>query len=323
MNVVAELTGSTVTTTYLRGLNLIYAQRSSVKTNFCFNAHGDVVQLTDASGNVTKDYHYDAFGNEYSPDESDTNPFRYCGEYYDLETNTYYLRARYYDPATGRFLTEDSYWDVDNSIYGDDPLTMYDGVVKADRDFYWLLAQQLLVEKFVGHIFRQTGMTATDKILEVQRWRIGRLSEDELQLIEDRIYNIKHPSISAIMQSTNLYCFAMNDPIIFQDPSGSVVVLVIAGVTITAGMIVAVGIGLVVLLDLMLNNGNFTTTFLEGIYRLGYNAVDALKHAAEHTKNARPSTENKHEKGQKRVNTDKQGGEKGDVRRTPRNPKRK
>ena len=34
-------------------------------------------------------------------------PFRYCGEYYDKETDSIYLRARYYNPALGRFTTED------------------------------------------------------------------------------------------------------------------------------------------------------------------------------------------------------------------------
>ena len=58
-------------------------------------------------------YDYDAFGNQqdvpgYDAD-GETNPFRYCGEYLDAETDTYYLRARNYNPATGRFLTEDTY----------------------------------------------------------------------------------------------------------------------------------------------------------------------------------------------------------------------
>mgnify|MGYP004529609567 CR=1 FL=1 len=56
---------------------------------------------------MTKTYDYDAFGNEANPSDADTNPFRYCGEYYDTETGTYYLRARYYDPSLGRFGTED------------------------------------------------------------------------------------------------------------------------------------------------------------------------------------------------------------------------
>ena len=44
---------------------------------------------------------------EQAPDSADPNPFRYCGEYFDRETGTYYLRARYYSPGTGRFTQED------------------------------------------------------------------------------------------------------------------------------------------------------------------------------------------------------------------------
>jgi len=53
--------------------------------------------------------------------DSDSNPFRYCGEYFDKETKTYYLRARYYDPAIGRFTQQDTHWSPANSIYGDNP----------------------------------------------------------------------------------------------------------------------------------------------------------------------------------------------------------
>lgn len=73
------------------------------------DSHGNVVQLTDESGAVTKTYEYDSFGNEVKPDGKDSNPFRYCGEYYDKETEEVYLRARYYQPAVGRFLTRDTY----------------------------------------------------------------------------------------------------------------------------------------------------------------------------------------------------------------------
>ena len=106
-NMVAELSGSNVIATYLRGINLIYAQGAGIKTFYSFNAHGDVVQLSDASGNVIKNYDYDAFGNEYDLDENDGNPWRYCGEYWDGETGTVYLRARYYSPKIGRFTQED------------------------------------------------------------------------------------------------------------------------------------------------------------------------------------------------------------------------
>lgn len=49
------------------------------------------------------------FGVEKNISDSDANPFRYCGEYFDAETGTIYLRARYYDPAIGRFISRDSY----------------------------------------------------------------------------------------------------------------------------------------------------------------------------------------------------------------------
>jgi RHS repeat-associated protein len=102
---------------YTRGINLI---KNSVYY-YLYNAHGDVVQLTDESGAVTKDYHYDAFGVEIGKDETDTNPWRYCGEYWNEETNTYYLRARFYTPSTGRFSSEDTHWNPENMIYGDNP----------------------------------------------------------------------------------------------------------------------------------------------------------------------------------------------------------
>jgi len=44
---------------------------------------------------------------EENIDSTDTNPFRYCGEYYDSEINQIYLRARYYSPNLGRFTQSD------------------------------------------------------------------------------------------------------------------------------------------------------------------------------------------------------------------------
>jgi len=88
------------------------------------NAHGDVVRLADTAGKEQRRYSYDAFGNERNQDSKDNNPFRYCGEYYDKETGSLYLRARYYNPATGRFLTEDTHWNPQNMIYGDSPVKL-------------------------------------------------------------------------------------------------------------------------------------------------------------------------------------------------------
>ena len=93
-----------------------------------------MVQLTDESGNVSKTYEYDSFGNEEQPEKKDDNPFRYCGEYFDKETDSIYLRARYYQPELGRFLTRDTYTGEE-----DDPLSLHlyaycwnDGVNRID-----------------------------------------------------------------------------------------------------------------------------------------------------------------------------------------------
>ena len=86
---------------YVRGTNLLAKfskQSGNVKTDYQYytqNAHGDVVNLTDSTGTVAKSYKYDAFGVEQNIDDSDSNAFRYCGEYFDAETGTIYLRARY------------------------------------------------------------------------------------------------------------------------------------------------------------------------------------------------------------------------------------
>ena len=108
-DVVAEYTDGALTASYLRGINLLSRVTTDGTEYYLHNAHGDVVALTNTSGTVTKRYDYDAFGNEENPDSADANPFRYCGEYFDTETGTYYLRARYYDPAIGRFTQQDTY----------------------------------------------------------------------------------------------------------------------------------------------------------------------------------------------------------------------
>ena len=77
--------------------------------------------LAGNTGASTRAYDYDAFGVEKDPDPLNKNPFRYCGEYFDRETETYYLRARYYDPTIGRFTQQDTHWTTANSIYGDNP----------------------------------------------------------------------------------------------------------------------------------------------------------------------------------------------------------
>ena len=140
--VVMELSkGGAVQKRYIRGNDLVYADKgeNTEKTYYVTDMHGNVVQLLDESGNVTKTYEYDSFGNEVKPEKKDENPYRYCGEYYDKETEEVYLRARYYEPGVGRFITRDTY-----TGESDEPLSLHlytycenDGVNAWDPSGHW------------------------------------------------------------------------------------------------------------------------------------------------------------------------------------------
>ena len=69
--------------------------------NLLKDAHGDVSSLGGANP-----YTYNAYGVQTNS-TGDSNPYRYCGEYWDEESGLIYLRNRYYDPNVGRFISED------------------------------------------------------------------------------------------------------------------------------------------------------------------------------------------------------------------------
>ena len=125
-NIAADMNGGNLIASYVRGINLLRSDASAGQAYYLYNGHGDVTGLSNTSGVLSWKYDYDAFGFEreiagQNP-SADANPFRYCGEYFDTETDTYYLRARHYMPAIGRFLSEDTHWSQRNRIYGDSPL---------------------------------------------------------------------------------------------------------------------------------------------------------------------------------------------------------
>ena len=206
-----------MTATYLRGADLIFAQSQGDRSYYSFNAHGDVIQLTTANGSVTRSYDYDAFGNDIGTTQSggsgstDGNPFRFAGEYFDRETGTYYLRARNYDPVVGRFTQTDTYWDIDNMICGGSPYRAQ----MAETQI-----RQQVIKKCIEAIYLKSGITSDEKIAEATRWRMNRLTDAEKQMLERAVQGIKTPQMTAIMQSSNLYVYCMNNPILFIDPSG-------------------------------------------------------------------------------------------------------
>jgi len=107
-DIVAEIQGGVVTTTYLRGLNIDepFVRTSSTGQEFYHtDALGSVLALTDQTGTVQTHYAYDPFGNTTVTGTS-TNPFQYTGREND-GTGLYYYRARYYGPGLQRFISND------------------------------------------------------------------------------------------------------------------------------------------------------------------------------------------------------------------------
>ena len=111
------------------GNNTLYFQYDTSGVPFAFvwngtqyvyitNQMGDVIGITDDSGNLLVQYRYDAWGKLLSATLTDANnatqkqlaqlnPLLYRGYYYDFETGYYYLQSRYYDPNLCRFINSD------------------------------------------------------------------------------------------------------------------------------------------------------------------------------------------------------------------------
>lgn len=125
-NIIAEMNNNKeYTNMYVRGNKLISKNDNEY---YSYDGHGSVVNISNESGKSIKTYDYDAFGVELNKDANDTNLFRYCGEQYDNETDSIYLRARYYSPSLGRFTTEDPAKDGDNwySYCAGNPVSFWD-----------------------------------------------------------------------------------------------------------------------------------------------------------------------------------------------------
>jgi RHS repeat-associated protein len=170
-NIIIDITNNTQTR-YIRGIGLIYSDINGTRSYFLFNGRGDVIQLTNSNGAVIINYDYDAFGNERDSDPYDTNPWRFNGEYWDNETETYYLRFRYYNPRTGRFTTEDPIRDGLNwyTYCGNNPIIFIDP---------WGLASDNLLERFLNFYTkavlrgRNTNIVFSRRIIDINFARMS------------------------------------------------------------------------------------------------------------------------------------------------------
>lgn len=129
------------------------------KYHYLTNYRGDVLGMTDESGNEVASYTYDAWGNilTQSGKMASKNPYRYAGYRYDEDTKLYYLMARYYNSDTGVFLSLDP-------VRGDtmNPLTLNgysyannNPVMNVDPDGEFSIPSSLksLLKSFIKTIF--------------------------------------------------------------------------------------------------------------------------------------------------------------------------
>lgn len=86
----------------------------------------DIVATVDNDRKNTKTYNYTPYGEDLDLNKSgeqphqaqealslETNPYKYSGYYFDVESGLYYCQARYYSPELMRFISRDTY-DVSN-----------------------------------------------------------------------------------------------------------------------------------------------------------------------------------------------------------------
>jgi RHS repeat-associated protein len=105
-----RITGSSADTLrYHHGLGidepLARVNSASVVTYYLADHLGSIVQETSASGSVSLERHYDAWG--VLLQGASSSGFAFTGREWDAETAIYYYRLRYYRPSIGRFLNED------------------------------------------------------------------------------------------------------------------------------------------------------------------------------------------------------------------------
>src|SRR5712691_10910914 len=85
--------------------HVISQRRGNDTSYYHFDANGSTQALTNAAGDVTDSYLYDAFGAMLSVSGATQNAFRYLGAfgyYFDSALLITYVRARSYKPALAR-----------------------------------------------------------------------------------------------------------------------------------------------------------------------------------------------------------------------------
>ncbi|OMP27928.1 hypothetical protein BAE31_07155 [Bacillus sp. I-2] len=122
---------------------LLAFTQNGKKYFYHYNAHGDVIAITNSAGKIVAEYEYDTWGVPTKVKEDEEvkgNPYRYAGYRFDEETGLYYLIARYYEPRNGVFLSLDTDPGSDGDALDQNGYTYGNNnpVMNVDPDGHWV-----------------------------------------------------------------------------------------------------------------------------------------------------------------------------------------
>jgi RHS repeat-associated protein len=197
------VTGGTTTLSkaYTYSDRLISQRQPGVSTNFfIFDGHGNTRAIANPGGSLVEAYSYDAYGNLIVGPAIPATGYLYCGEQFDSDLNSYYLRSRYLHQSVGRFLTRDSFGGVQaipmslhKYLYGHaDPIDNLDPTGRDIWDFagFALDLSSLALRSLAGHC-GPDATSATDKVLESleQQFNNSGTSREKKRSSCEALYN--------------------------------------------------------------------------------------------------------------------------------------
>jgi len=91
-------------------LGTFWKEKGANSVFYHFDGQGNVLALSNASGELLNTYAYEAFGKDLNLSSDAQNSLRFgggLGLFTDDASGLVYMRARFYDPSIGRFLSVD------------------------------------------------------------------------------------------------------------------------------------------------------------------------------------------------------------------------
>ncbi|WP_159244473.1 RHS repeat domain-containing protein [Tenacibaculum maritimum] len=159
------------------------------------------IQAYDARGNIVWECELDIYGKVRNlHGEKTFIPFRYQGQYEDIETGLYYNRFRYYSPDSGTYISKDpigleggmpnmySYVNDSNAfvdLLGLAPVPFSEWIVKGAKDY-----TNYISDKYTGitnNFIRRVGEHAGSKGIIEELKNTGGLTKNQARSIEQAI----------------------------------------------------------------------------------------------------------------------------------------